>query len=111
MAVDHKQIDPSVVIIIEEFRAPAHVRKTYRGDFSRVRNVGERTSAVVMIERVIVVVEVSYKQVGLSVMVVVAHRDTHASLFAAVLVDCRPRRKSDLLKRAVSVIVVEEIRR
>ena len=69
MAVDDKQIDPSVVIVIKEFGAPAHVRKTYRGDFSRVRNVGERTSAVVMVERVVVVVEVSYKQVGLSVMV------------------------------------------
>ena len=111
VAVDDKQINPTIVVIVKELGSPTHVRKTYRGDFSSVGNVGERIEAVVMVERVVVVVEIGYEQVEPPVMVVVAYCYAHASLLAAVLVDCRARRKSDLLKRAVPVIVVEEIRR
>src|SRR5712691_3227003 len=110
VAIDDKQVHPTIVVIVKEHGSPTHVRKTYRGDFSSVGNVGERIVAVIMVERVVVVVEISYEQVEPPVVVVVTRRYAHASLFAAVLVDCGARRKSDLLERAVPVIVVEEIR-
>src|ERR1700730_6575105 len=73
VAIDDKQVDPAIVVIVKELGAPTHVRKTYRGDFSSVGNVGERIVAVVMVKRVVVVVEISYEQVEPPIVVVGTH--------------------------------------
>src|SRR5688572_3544880 len=44
-------------------------------------------------------------------MIVVADCDSHATLLAAISVDCRARLESDLAERAVSIVLVKVIRR
>src|SRR5580765_7894637 len=102
MAVGYEQVDPPIVIIIEEFRSPADVGQAYRRDLSRIRNIGERVLSVVPVERVVIVVEICDKQVQLLVMIVVPYSHAHASLLAAVLVSGSARCEANLLERAVA---------
>jgi hypothetical protein len=64
-----------------------------------------------VIERIVLVCEVSHKEVELSVVVIIGDCHAHASLLAAVLVDGSAGNKADFLKAAVALILVEEIRR
>src|ERR1044071_9055025 len=106
MAVGDEQIDPTVVCIVEKFRSPPDVRQTDGCNFCRIRNIGKGVWSITAVQRVVVVVKVGDKQIQLSVMIVVAQRHTHGSLLAAILINGGSRLKPDLLKRAVTVIVI-----
>src|SRR5881628_3669945 len=62
-----------------------------------------------MVKSIVVVVEVSNEQVEFAVMIIVAQRDSHASLLAAVLINCRTRRKGNVLKGSVAVVVIKKV--
>ena len=71
MSVRHKQIHPSIVVVVEKLRSPTNIRQTYGGDFRRVRNVSEGVIAIVMIESVVIVIEVSLENVESPVVIVI----------------------------------------
>jgi hypothetical protein len=37
VTIGNEKINPSVVVVIEEFRSPTNIRQTHRGDFCLVR--------------------------------------------------------------------------
>src|SRR6185295_4711764 len=63
-----------------------------------------------MVKGVVVVVEVSDKQIKVAVVIVVTNRYAHAALFAAIFVYRSAGKKPDLFKGAVAVIFIEEVR-
>src|SRR3569832_761938 len=107
--VRDKQVDPTVVIVIEKLRAPADVRQAQRRDLRCVRKIGKRVLAVVMVKRVVFVREDGDEDVELAVVIVVAGGHAHASLLAAILVDRSARAGSDFLGRAVAYVSVVEV--
>src|ERR1041384_5292904 len=111
MTVGDEQIDPTVVVIVEEFRSPPDVRQTDGCNFCRIRNIGKGVWSIAAVQRVVVVVEVRDKQIQLSIMIIVSQRHTHRSLLAPILINGSSRLKPDLLKRAVTVVVIQEVRR
>src|SRR5262249_18334894 len=111
MPVGHEQIDPSVVVVIKEPSSPADIRHAYRGDIRFIRNIREGIVAVVVIERVVIVHEVSFKNVEAPVMIVIADSYTHTSLLAAVRAERRARDEADLLECSVSIVMVKQTRR
>src|ERR1044072_3798992 len=110
MTVDDQQIDPTVVVVVKELGSPADIGKTNGSYFGRIRDIGKRTATIVMVGRVVVVIEVGYKQVQLAVVLVIAQSHSHASLFPAIFVDCRAGGKSNILESAVTVVVIEKVR-
>ena len=110
VTVGYKQIGPAVVIIVEEFCSPTDIGKTNGRNFSCIGNVGEGIGPVVMIKSVVVVVEIGYEQIKPPIVIIVADRHPHASLFAAIFINCCSRCESDILERAVPIVVIEKIR-
>jgi hypothetical protein len=50
MAVGYKEINPTIIVIVKEFRSPAYIRKTYFGDLRGIGNISERIVAIIVIE-------------------------------------------------------------
>ena len=63
-----------------------------------------------MVERIVLLSKICPEYVKPAIMIIVSYGHTHAALLATVLVDCRTRAKSDLLERAVAIVVVQERR-
>src|SRR5207302_1146123 len=99
VAVGNEQIDPAIVVVIEELSSPAHVRKTYLGHCGLVGNIRERVLSDVAVKDIVFIVEVGNENVEPSVVVIVTHCDAHAPLLGAVSVDRHSRFESDFAKR------------
>ena len=62
-----------------------------------------------MVKSIVVVVEVSNEQVEFAVMIIVAQRDSHTSLLATVLINCRTRGKGNVLEGSVAIVVIKKV--
>src|SRR4029077_19476186 len=71
--------------------------------------VSKRGVAIVLIESVALVGEIGDDQVGPAVIVVIGEVDAHAGISAAVAVDGYLRRQTHFFKRAITLVVVEEL--
>src|SRR6266849_205274 len=111
MAVGDAQIDPAVIVVIEELSPPADIRNTDRGHSGIVGNIGERIGSNVAVKDIVFIVEGGNEYIEPSVVIIVAHSDAHAALLATVSVDRRTRFESDLAKRTIPVVMVEIVRR
>src|SRR5688500_10469694 len=109
MAVSNKQIYPTIVIIVKKLRSPANIRETHLCDLCLERNIGKRIAPIIAIQSVVLVVEISYEEIQLAVMVVVTQRNAHRPLLTAALIYSCTGNKSDLLKCAVTVVMIEEV--
>src|SRR4030088_3502158 len=107
VAVGNEQIDPAVVVVIEELGSPADISKAYRSHSGFEGNVRERIGANVAVKNIVFIVEVGDEYIEPSIVIIVTQRDAHASLFGAVSVDRHARFESDLAKRPVTVVMVE----
>src|SRR5258705_11233122 len=87
--VGYKQIQPTVIVIVEKLCSPTDVRKTNLGDLRLEGDVSKRIVAVVVIENVVLVVEIGYEQIQPSVMVVIAKGHSHGTLLSTALVYSR----------------------
>src|SRR5258706_13750187 len=111
MTVGNEQIDPPVVVVIENLGSPADIRKADRRHSGIVGNICERIATNTAVKHIVFIVEVGDEYVEPSVVVIVTQRDAHAALLGAVSVNRHARFESDLLKRAVPVVMVEIVRR
>ena len=111
MTVDHQQINPAVVVIIKKLGAPTDIGETNGCYLSRVGDIRKRTFTVIVIESVVVVIEISNKHIQSLVVIIVTQRHSHAALLTAVFIHRHSRRKSDFFERAITVVVIEEVRR
>src|SRR4029079_12770773 len=84
VAVDEEEIEPSVVIEIDERGAPAEPARVH-ADARGKRAVVAQAAAAVLVERRRVAGEVRLEDVHRAVAIVVADGDAHARLRLAVL--------------------------
>ena len=109
-AVDDKEVEPAVVVVVEELGAPANIRQARRGGSGSEGHVDKVLAAFVAVEDVVLLGEVAHEQVQMTVVAKIAHGHAHAPLLTAVLADRDPERKRDLLERAVAEVAVEKVR-
>src|SRR5205814_1172656 len=97
VAVGNEQFLPSVIIKINEARAPFQLVVTGSAQSGLICDVFEAAPAVV-IERAVVLGKIGDQQVEPAIVVVIPHGDAHRGLRAAVRADRAPRLKPDLFK-------------
>ena len=85
--VDHHEIQPAVVVVIEELHTPTDERQAHLSGPRRVRRVREEKILLVPIQRVVLVGEVRDHDVPAATVVVVADGDPHRGLLGSVLAE------------------------
>src|SRR5687767_6274251 len=88
VTVGHQQIHPPVIVIVKKLRAPANIRKANLSDPGLERDVSKSIAALVVIENVVLVVEIGYEKIKLTVMIVVTQGNPHRTLLTTTLIDC-----------------------
>src|SRR5579862_9780441 len=110
MSVSRQQVQPAVVIIVQEFSSPTQKRK---GDGAQSGLLGyfhEIQAAVVVLQGIAVVRKRGEKEVIPSIVIVVTHGHAHVRLRASVRVGAQATHPAYFLKSAVAPVVINEIR-
>src|SRR5687768_15426 len=81
MAVYDEQVKKPVVVEIDKTRSPSDVGNARSTDPRLHRNFQKSFWAKILVERVIFIIEISYGKVEQSVVVIIAPRYAHRSLF------------------------------
>ena len=103
-------VEPAVVVDVDELHAPPEIRPGGRGDARRVAAIAEHAGRPVLVQRVVVVREVGDDEIGKAVAVVVAGIDAHAGLRPAVAAQRRARDQSLLDERPVFPVSEQQVR-
>src|ERR1700690_3602392 len=106
MGLRHEQILPTIVVVVDEVRAPAREDKSRSANTRPVGYIAEGAVAVVAKKRVTLIGEVSDDEVRKSVVVVIAEVGAHSGEGLAVLVIAHSGQGSNFCECAVSVVVV-----
>ena len=112
-AVDRREVEPAVVVEVDEGGAEGGRVPARPAEIGRVRAIPElrRTGLrVVPVERVRLAVEVGQEEIEVAVSVVVARRDAHARLGFAVRVESGAADQPVLDQFAVAAVEPEVIR-
>ena len=107
VAVDHEQVEPAVIVVIQKTVAPADKRYGGLRYAGLVADIGEAGIAVVMEQHFVVIAEVGHKKVHQSVVLVIASGNPHGRNFASVLVESEARDVTLIVEGAVAFIDVE----
>ena len=110
MPVHLEQVEPAVVVVVEEPVAPAHKRNCRLRHAGLVAHIGKARIAVVVIQHLVVVAEVRHEEIDQAVVLVVACGNAHRSDLAAILVQRKARDIALIVERAVTFIDVEKVR-
>ena len=109
VAVDHEQVEPAVVVVVEEAVAPADKGDGGLRDAGLVADVGETVVAVVVVEHLVVVAEVGDEKADLAVVLIVAGSDAHGGDLAAVFIQREAGDVALVVEGAVALVDVEEV--
>src|SRR6202034_945523 len=109
MPVRDKQFLPAIVVKIGETCTPREVLVTDRPQPSLERHVLEST-AVIVIQRVVVLGEVGHEEVKPAVVIVIPDRDAHVRLGSPICTERTPSLESDFLECSVSLVMPKVIR-
>jgi hypothetical protein len=109
VAVDHEEVEPAVVVVVEKAVAPADKGNGGLGDSGLVADVGKARVAVVVVEHLIVVAKVGDEKIEQAVVLVVARGNAHGGDLAAVLVQREARRVALVVEGAVALVDVEKV--
>src|SRR5262249_32596380 len=110
MGVGRKKVLVAVVVEIERPVTPAAPANGLRAKLARVGNVLKIPFADVAKQRKRVAAERGYRDVGKSVVIVVAEVGAHAGHGLAMVQQRHARRETDLLERAVAAVVKQKVR-
>ena len=108
MTVNHHQIEPGVVVPIEEGGAPAHKRQAAGGRAGAEGDVDEITTFVA-VKGVVFLGEIGDVEAFAAAAVVIAHGDPHTALLGAVFGNRDPAREGRFFEGAVFAVQVEKI--
>ena len=109
VAVGGEEVEPAVVVVVEEGGAPAEEGNGGFGDAELVADVGEVAVAVVVVEDLVVVGEGGVVEVDAAVVEVVAGGDAHAGGFAAAFVEGVTAGVACVFEGAVALVEVEVV--
>ena len=109
MAVHHEQIEPAIVIEVEECVAPANIGRRARSNSGSEGNIREIHLANVPDRARIFIAEMGDRDGRASGVLIIAERDAHVGLLIPILADGHARGIGDLGKVSVAVVLVEII--
>src|SRR5712691_12300 len=111
MAVGNPEIQPPIVVEVEELCAPAAVSISRWESQSELRGpIHEEMGALVFVERVVLLDPLRDEYIEQAVVVVVSHSHAHGPFGAAVPVHSQSRFPACISERAVTVVDVIEVR-
>src|ERR1044071_1301384 len=98
MALSHKQVLPTVIVIVDELTTPSRVRPANETDAG---SVGYIVKAAIALSKqsVFLAAQGINKDVGLTIVVIIGEIETHAGEGHAVAVVGQPGSDADLLER------------
>src|ERR1019366_1625700 len=109
VAVDHEQVEPAIVIEIDEAVAPSDKRNRCLCNAYLIADVGETGVPVVVIHHLVIVAKVGYEKINQPVVFIVAGRNSHRGNFAPILVQRETGDVALIVKRAISFIDVKKV--
>ena len=109
VAVDDEEVEPAIVVVVEEGGTPAEERDGGFGDAGLVADVGEVGVAVVAVEGFVVVGEGGVEEIDEAGVGVVAGGDAHAGGLAAALVEGVAGGEGGVFEGAVALVEVEVV--
>src|SRR5215510_1168325 len=108
MAIGDKQVEPAIIVVIEESPAKTQHVEGGDGDAYLLTDVPKPTFSVVVKDVVRIPLEIGDKQVEPAIVIVVAQKDAHGCHSTAKRGETHPRNHPDFGELPV-VFVVEEI--
>ena len=111
VAVHDEQVEPAIVVVVEEGGAPAEEGHGGFSDAGLVADVSEVGVAVVAVERLVVVGEGGVEEVDEAVVGEVPFGDAHAGGLAAAFVEGVAGGKGDVFEGAIALVEIEVVRR
>src|SRR5580658_3640019 len=84
VAVDHEQVEPTVVVVVEEPVAPSDKRNGRLRNTGLVTHIGKVGIAIVMEQHLVVVAEIGDEKIEQAVVLVVADGNSHRRYLAAI---------------------------
>src|SRR5262245_2548231 len=110
MAVAKEQVQPTVVVKIEELCAPSTVRKSNHANAAVGGAVLKLVRTHVLIDCSALIYEVRDEDIHQSIAIVVAHRETHRPLSIAKFIDGCARLEAGVNELSLAIVDVIEIR-
>ncbi|KXJ04391.1 hypothetical protein AC249_AIPGENE23147, partial [Exaiptasia diaphana] len=111
MTVDQEEIQPAVVVHVEERGAPAHISNAHRRGLGAEGGVAEVAPFVIVVERVVFLGKVGDEEAQPTLVAVITHGNAHGALLLAVFAHRDTQQIGHLLEGAVFLVQIEKIRR
>src|SRR5260370_22555635 len=110
MPIGEKNVEESIIVIVQKTRTPTEKWNCHVRHAGSEAYIGKAGVSVVAVQRVVVVGEIRDAEVDSSVAVVIADRNPHSGLFSTLVIQSESREVTDVLERAVMLVVVEVFR-
>src|SRR5437899_4316167 len=111
MAGDHDQVQPTIIIQINECVAPLDEENGWQSHSSFVGEILKTPFAIVEIEWRVVEREIRDEQRRSTGVKIVSDSNTHGRLFCAVFAERSTRFHADFRKLPVALVAIEKVRR
>ena len=112
MSVRNEQIQPTVIVKIDEIDTPRQITETLLADASGETHLVEKPALRVVIETIRLILKVCNHDIKIAVVVEIAEVRTHPAIGASLLAECYTCEKRVLchLNSRIAIISIEEIR-
>ncbi len=104
----NEQVFPTVIVVIEEVRAPTGKGQGRAADAGGIGDIAESAVAIVVEKHVALVGKVSDNDVRPAVIIVVAEVDSHAGERLSIFVVPNPGEQAYFRKGAFSIFVIQK---
>ena len=108
VAIDHKQVQPAIVVVVEETVTPAHERNCRLRNSDVVTHIGKARRAVVVKKHLVVVPKVRHEEIDQAIVLVIAGCDTHRRDFAPVLIQTKTGDIALIVKSPIALVDVKK---
>src|SRR6185437_4750536 len=109
MAVDFEEVEPAVVVVVEEAITPAYEGDGGLRDSGLVADVGEAGVTIIVVENLVVVSEIGDIEADEAVVLIIPGGNAHGGDFAAVFVKGEAGDIALVVEGAVPFVDVEEV--
>ena len=90
MAVDRDQVEPAIIIDIEEAGSPFHITQGWQSDSGLIRDIVKIPFPVIAVKRAVLVSKVGHVYGRMAGMQIVPDSDAHGPLLQAIFADGSP---------------------
>src|SRR5215467_139898 len=110
MPVTQKQVDFTVIVVVDKLQSPPAHQPRGQADAVRVRNIGEDLVLIVVVERIHFLIDIGLKQIDPAILIVVGCVYSHSRPRLAECAHTYTGYHSDLFELSLASIGEEKIR-